>query len=105
MTMSIGIFFYIYYSVVGSLFGGGIGFSFASQQLAFPFLLMASLVASLQALGACIWAILSPQLFVVVMEALSWLLDRTVQGGYFSGFMVGNHEGSEVMVTHLLFCK
>ena len=46
---------------------------------------------------------LLPLLFVVVMEALSRLMDRTVHGGYLSGFMVGNHEGSEVMVTHLLF--
>jgi hypothetical protein len=46
---------------------------------------------------------LSPLLFVIVMEALSWLLDRAVQGGYFSGFTVGNHEGNEVLVTHLLF--
>jgi hypothetical protein len=30
-------------------------------------------------------------------------MDRAVQGGFFSGFMVGNHVGSEVMVTHLLF--
>uniref|UniRef100_A0A2N9GCH1 Reverse transcriptase domain-containing protein n=1 Tax=Fagus sylvatica TaxID=28930 RepID=A0A2N9GCH1_FAGSY len=46
---------------------------------------------------------LSPLLFVVVMEALSRLMDRAVHGGYFSGFLVGNHVGSEVMVTHLLF--
>jgi hypothetical protein len=37
------------------------------------------------------------------MEALSRLMDRAVLGGYFSGFTVGNHVGSEVMVTHLLF--
>uniref|UniRef100_A0A2N9F8U3 Reverse transcriptase domain-containing protein n=1 Tax=Fagus sylvatica TaxID=28930 RepID=A0A2N9F8U3_FAGSY len=46
---------------------------------------------------------LSPLLFVVVMEALSRLMDRAVQGGFFSGFSVGAQDGSAVMVTHLLF--
>uniref|UniRef100_A0A2N9G874 Reverse transcriptase domain-containing protein n=1 Tax=Fagus sylvatica TaxID=28930 RepID=A0A2N9G874_FAGSY len=38
---------------------------------------------------------LSPLLFVVVMEALSRLMDRAVAGGSFSGFLVGNQAGSE----------
>jgi hypothetical protein len=46
---------------------------------------------------------LSPLLFVIVMEALSRLLDHAVQGGSFSRFTVGNHEGNEVLMTHLLF--
>uniref|UniRef100_A0A2N9HZL5 Reverse transcriptase domain-containing protein n=1 Tax=Fagus sylvatica TaxID=28930 RepID=A0A2N9HZL5_FAGSY len=45
----------------------------------------------------------SPLLFVVVMEALSRLMDRAVQGGFFSGFSVGNQDGGAMMVTHLLF--
>ena len=48
---------------------------------------------------------LSPLLFVVVMEALSQLMDRAVAGGSFSGFLVGNQAGSEVRVTHLLFAN
>ncbi len=40
---------------------------------------------------------------MIVMEALSRLLDRAVQVGSFSRFTVGNHEGNEVLVTHLLF--
>jgi hypothetical protein len=48
--------------------------------------------------------VVSPLLFVVLMEALSWLMDRAVEGGFFfSGFLVGNQLGNEVMVTHLLF--
>ena len=50
MTMSIGIFFSIYYSVVGFLFDGGIGLDFVYQQFAFPFLLMAAPVAFWRAL-------------------------------------------------------
>uniref|UniRef100_A0A2N9FVR5 Reverse transcriptase domain-containing protein n=1 Tax=Fagus sylvatica TaxID=28930 RepID=A0A2N9FVR5_FAGSY len=46
---------------------------------------------------------LSPLLFVIVMEALSRLMDRAVRGGYLSGFKVGNSEGGNIMVTHLLF--
>ena len=46
---------------------------------------------------------LSPLLFVLVMEALSRLMDRAVQGGFMSGFLVGNQDGSAVVVTHLLF--
>jgi hypothetical protein len=46
---------------------------------------------------------LSPLLFVIVMEALSRLMDSAVRGGYLSGFKVGTSEGVDVMVTHLLF--
>ncbi len=44
-----------------------------------------------------------PLLFVIVMESFSRLMDRAVRGGYLSGFTVGNSEGMDVMVTHLLF--
>ena len=46
---------------------------------------------------------LLPLLFVIVMEALSRLMDRAVHGGHLSGFTVGTSEGMDVMVTHLLF--
>ena len=46
---------------------------------------------------------LSSLLFVIVMEGLSRLLDHAVQGGSFSGFTVGNHEGNKVLMTYLLF--
>ena len=46
---------------------------------------------------------LSPLLFVMVIETLSRLMDRAVQGGLLSGFLVGNQAKSAVMVTHLLF--
>jgi hypothetical protein len=46
---------------------------------------------------------LSPLLFVIVMKALSRLMNRAVHGGHLSGFRVGTSEGVEVMVSHLLF--
>ena len=46
---------------------------------------------------------LSPLLFVIVMEALSRLLDRAVREGLFSGFSVGTSAGNSLMLSHLLF--
>jgi exonuclease III len=46
---------------------------------------------------------LSPLLFVIVMEALSRLMGRTVQGRLLSGFTVGSSVEREVTVSHLLF--
>lgn len=41
---------------------------------------------------------LSPLPFVIVMEALSKIMDRAVQGRYLTGFRVGTLEGSNVML-------
>jgi endonuclease/exonuclease/phosphatase family metal-dependent hydrolase len=46
---------------------------------------------------------LSPLLFVIVMEALSRLLDRAVREGLFLGFSVGTLAANSLMVSHLLF--
>ena len=46
---------------------------------------------------------LSPLLFVIVMEALSWLLDGAIQAGHISRFTVGSKSHTPSMVTHLLF--
>ena len=46
---------------------------------------------------------LSLLLFVIVMEALSHLLDRAVREGLFSGFSVGTLAENSLMVSHLLF--
>jgi hypothetical protein len=46
---------------------------------------------------------LSLLLFVIVMEALSWLMDRTVREGYLIGFTVGTFEGRSLLVSNLLF--
>ena len=45
----------------------------------------------------------SPLLFVIVMEALSRLLDRAVREGLCSGFTVGKSDETSLMVSHLLF--
>ena len=46
---------------------------------------------------------LSPFLFVIVIEALSHLLDRAVREGLCSGFIVGKSDETSLMVSHLLF--
>ena len=46
---------------------------------------------------------LSPLLFVIVMEALSWLLDGAIQAGHISRFTVGPRSHTPLMVTYLLF--
>lgn len=46
---------------------------------------------------------LAPFLFIIVMEALSRLLDKAVMGGYIRGFDIGRHRDLEVTVSHLLF--
>ena len=45
----------------------------------------------------------SPPLFVLVMEALSILIDRVVAGGYLEGFSVANPNMSDLKVSNLLF--
>ena len=46
---------------------------------------------------------LSPLLFVLVMEALGRMLDKTIHDGHMSGFGVGNLEGRSLAMSHLLF--
>ena len=46
---------------------------------------------------------LSPYLFVVGMEVLSCLLKRAVEGNFISGCRLGNREGGEMVISHLLY--
>ena len=46
---------------------------------------------------------LSPLLFVVVMEALSKMMNKAVEGGLLSSFQVGSRDHAMVHVSHLLF--
>jgi hypothetical protein len=48
---------------------------------------------------------LSPLLFVIVMEAFSWMMDRAVEGGLLSSFLVGDRGISTLMMPHLLFAN
>ena len=48
---------------------------------------------------------LSPLLFVLVMEALSRLLDRAVARGYLEGFPVDSSNASGLKVSHMLFAN
>jgi hypothetical protein len=46
---------------------------------------------------------LSPLLFVLVIEALSRLMDRAVARGYLEGFSVDNSNATGLKVSHMLF--
>ncbi len=46
---------------------------------------------------------LSLLLFVLVMEALSGLIDRAIAGGFFEGFSVTNLHNTALKVSHLVF--
>ena len=46
---------------------------------------------------------LSPLLFLLIMEALSWLLDKAIEGGFLSGFSIGNFAENMLTISHLLF--
>ena len=48
---------------------------------------------------------LSPCLFVIGMEALSYLIARAVDGGYLSGCRVGCRDGEELVISHLLYAN
>ena len=49
--------------------------------------------------------LLSPLLFVLVMEALRRMLDKVVHEGHMSGFGMGHLEGRSLEVSHLLFAN
>jgi hypothetical protein len=46
---------------------------------------------------------LSPLLFILVMEVLSRLLQKTVDGGFIRGFKVGSEERTGLAISHLLY--
>ena len=48
---------------------------------------------------------LSPLLFVLVMEAIGRMLDKTVQEDHLSGFHVGDSAGRSLVVSYLLFAN
>ena len=46
---------------------------------------------------------LSPYLFVIGMKVLSCLLKRAVEDNFISGCRLGNREGGEMVISHLLY--
>jgi hypothetical protein len=54
---------------------------------------MQFLGVSLPALGDCDRVIIFPCLFIVIMEALSQMLEKALVGGYILGFSIGNSYG------------
>lgn len=55
--------------------------------------------------GLCQGDPFSPWLFILVMEALSKLLSRAVQGGLLEGFKVGMEGEEPLVVSHLLYAN
>lgn len=46
---------------------------------------------------------LSSMLFVIVMKALSIMIDKAVSGGFISGFTVGTSANNLLMVSHFFY--
>ena len=46
---------------------------------------------------------LSPYLFVIGMEVLSCLLKRAVEGNFIFGYKLGDRDGGELVISHLLY--
>ena len=89
---------------VGFKINGGIGFCFASPLLKFFVLVNGSpcgFFASSRGLRQ--GNPLSPLLFVIVMEALSRMMDKASGAGCISGFSVGNASPQPLVISHLLF--
>ena len=84
--------------------GGVVGLRRVFLQLNFQFWSMGLLLIFLVVL--VIFAkliLLSPLLFLLVVEVLSRLLKRTKNGSFICGFQVGSHRQGGVHISHLLF--
>ena len=46
---------------------------------------------------------LSPYLFLIIMEALSCLINRVVEGNYIFGSRIADGRGEELVISHLLY--
>ena len=46
---------------------------------------------------------LSPYLFVIGMEGLSCLLKQAVEGNFIYGYKLGDRDGGELVISHLLY--
>ena len=49
--------------------------------------------------------LMSPYLFVIVMEVFSCLLRRVISGGYLFGWRVRGRSGEGILISHLLFAN
>jgi hypothetical protein len=47
---------------------------------------------------------LSPMLFIIIMEALSRMIENAIGAGMLSGFAVSRNVQDPLLISHLLFC-
>jgi hypothetical protein len=47
---------------------------------------------------------LSTLLFIIVMEALSRMVARVINGGYLNGFIVGSIDNDVLMIVVCIYC-
>jgi hypothetical protein len=84
--------------------GGEVGFMIVSMRYVSPFSLMGCLQVFSVALEK--WdkgTLLSPLLFVLVIEAFSRMMTATVERDLMSGVLVGSRHLEAMVVSHLLF--
>ncbi len=48
--------------------------------------------------------LLSPMLFIIIMEALSRMIENAIGAGMLSGFAVSRNVQDPLLISHLLFC-
>ena len=99
MIVLIGIFLFICLWYVDYRKNEGGGSCIVFPQLVSLFWLIIAHVVSLRAQGDP----LSSMLFVIVMKALSIMIDKAVCGGFISGFTVGTPANNMLMVSHLFY--
>ena len=102
--MCIGISFFIYSVDVVPRRNGGAGFFFCLSTVWFSILVNGNPCGFFRSTrGLRLGDPLSPMLFVIVMEALSKLLDKAIVGNFLTGFLVGGGPSAPISVSHLLF--
>jgi hypothetical protein len=102
--MCIGISFFIYSVDVVPWRNGGAGFFFCLSTVWFSILVNGNPCGFFRSTrGLRQGDPLSPMLFVIVMEALSKLLDKATVGNFLTGFSMGGGPSAPISVSHLLF--
>ena len=104
MTILIGISCYVFCIKCDLVRNGSCGLVGISQEFVFWCLSMDLCLDAFVAQGLRHRHPLSPYLFVIVMQALSCLINRARMGGFLTGWMVRGRSEEVNVITHLLVC-